>query len=318
MLAGRRGDRRPSVRSPVLGAGAARRRRRRVGVRRDVALERRVRDRGLGRRRGARHDPAGSPASWPASPAWPGGCRSRRGTPPATRRGTGPAPCPRSPRSRPPWPEWSRSASVSPATRRRARGDLPAAPAATASARSPPSRGRRAGRLGGAADRRRARASRTRPSPRCAACWRTADRRSVVLARRHLRRLRPARQLRQPVGLLDPGRRGRRRTCRHDDRRRPGRRRADARSGRGRGLHRSRRQRQRGRLALHRSVPDRMRRVGHPHDRAGADRPGPSGRSGPQAILSEAAAKELQAPVGVTGLRRLRHESRLTSNRSDQ
>ncbi len=56
------------------------------------------------------------------------------------------------------------------------------------------------------------------------------------------------------------------------------------------------------RLALHRSVPDRMRESVTRTTVPALIVPVPSGRSGPQAILSEAAAKEIQAPVGVTGL----------------
>ena len=131
--AGRRGRARRASRRPRAvaaladaRAGAARRRHRLVGVRRD-------------RRRGgepliavgaivvgARHDPAGA-RSWSVGLArLSGGCRCRCGTPSATPPGTAPAPCPRSPRWPRPWPAWSRSGIGMTSDEAENRGDVPA------------------------------------------------------------------------------------------------------------------------------------------------------------------------------------------------
>ena len=93
VLAGRRGDRRPSLRSPLLGLRAARpsasgsrRRRRPAG---GASSSSRSRDRGR-----ARHDPAGAGGRGRRSPGSRAACRCRCATPCATRPATAPAPCP--------------------------------------------------------------------------------------------------------------------------------------------------------------------------------------------------------------------------------
>ena len=124
VLAGRRGDRKPSLRSPILGvvllgAGVA-----------GAAYGSRV------RRRRVLHRRLGScPCSawscwcrwrWSWSPGCPAAAADPR-TPRGTRPGTARGPCRRWPRSRRPWPASSRSGSRRRATRSRTRPRTPVA-----------------------------------------------------------------------------------------------------------------------------------------------------------------------------------------------